>query len=231
MKEFSVGEEFQMGLKKFRCVKSLSVCNGCAFEHIFICADIFKFTGYCNSCKRDDGNNVIFVEVKQIKHKTMREIKFRGKRIDNGEWVYGTVVNSVNDKCYMVHGATEDAVNSNNKVDFYFSEVNPDTIGQYTGLKTKEGKEVWEGDILKIKEYDNLGMLTFTGDELKVFSFQDLTGNLRREWKGEIKHGNASFFIGDMWLDGLFGDMRCSSPIYEFEVIGNIHDNPELLED
>ena len=60
-------------------------------------------------------------------------ILFRGKRVDGGKWVYGVPVYSVNDRCYMIHGATEDAINTKNEVDFIYSEVIPETVGMYTG--------------------------------------------------------------------------------------------------
>ena len=133
----------------------------------------------------------------------MREIKFRGRRIDNGKWVYGVPVESINGRVYMIVGATEDAVNTKNDVDFIFIEVEPDTIGQYTGLKDKNGCEIFEGDIISYRSKNYQVVWDRYRFKLKLFyqAWMDYPDDAFSELSGE-----------------------------DMAVIGNIYDNPELLE-
>ena len=124
----------------------------------------------------------------------MREYKFRGKRIDNSEWVYGSYTH-----CQDGEGHTSIIPFRAN----YHVPVDPETVGQYTGLSDRNGKEIYEGDEVRFDD-------TYTTD------------NPIQE--GIVGFGNASFYIDSgytkhyRWID------------YECEVIGNRWDNPDLLE-
>lgn len=119
-----------------------------------------------------------------------REIKFRGKRIDTGEWVYG----------YL---ADESYINDTNTVDLSSVEVEPDTVGQYTGLEARNWKKIYEGDLLRSPE----------GNIMIV------------EWAGS---GFVTRCLTPT-CDGMMNTNRCAFPVCTVE--GNRWDNPELLED
>lgn len=135
----------------------------------------------------------------------MREIIFRGKRIDNGEWVEGNLF--VPDKVDFRKPPTEILMGTNIVRISY--EVDPATVGQYTGLKDKTGlKRIFEGDIVKAQ------------DDLiySPFCFGIV---------GKVACIETGFFIepkDPTESEYLFNECAV------YEVLGNIHDNPELLE-
>ena len=96
----------------------------------------------------------------------MREIKFRGKRIDNGEWVYG---NYIKVTPYEDNGGHR--ICSQDSWDMF--EVDPETVGQFTDLKDKNGKEIYEGDILDHLAYADVVVFKkgmFTTDKSGISS-------------------------------------------------------------
>lgn len=130
----------------------------------------------------------------------MREILFRGKRTDNGEWVEGCFVklNEINYILQNVFNITllKDCVN--------WVLVSPATVGQYTGLLDKNGERIFEGDITK--RWDGLIRSVEYGRHLV-------------EGCGTA-HCGFYFKTKDGYVEGIDGT---------FELIGNIHDDPELL--
>ena len=136
----------------------------------------------------------------------MREILFRGKRIDNGEWIEGYLVKlgresfsdperyGICNKAIPVGGS---GVCYNLKID----EVIPETVGQYTGLTDKNGKKIFEGDIIQF----------CTGMKLHYI----------------VEFGFGGFMVSRYDIrDAIINVYNCPC-----EVIGNIHDNPELLKE
>lgn len=144
----------------------------------------------------------------------MREILFRGKRIDNGEWVYGYYARKGADKesfrHYICVSTFSSDYQSNYTYPFYLYdyEVDPSTVGQYTGL-TANGKKIFEGDIVKVT-----GLYPDRDGEKRIW---------RQSRVGEVFYYHGAFYF-DKWL-------LCKTSEKCIEVIGNIHDNPELLED
>lgn len=161
----------------------------------------------------------------------MREIEFRGKDIETGKWVFGDL-HTLCDKPH-IHTDISKFPYAGKR-----SFVIPETIGQFTGLLDKNGKKIFEGDILRVREYENLLMNEFSdnADRFGMFALEEIRGKLKVEYVSPVVFLDGSFQISthdndfDMFLACLFGDMKRSSPSFEFEVIGNIHDTPELLE-
>lgn len=124
----------------------------------------------------------------------MRKILFRGKRTDNGEWVQGYPCR------YGWIGKEKDYIIPDYASALYTAEIDPETIGQYTGIVDKYGMKIFEGDIVW-NDYDN--------DKGKV------------EWDNDMAKFIITFSTFTIDFDNIYGD--------ELDVIGNVYDNPELL--
>ena len=145
----------------------------------------------------------------------MREHIYRGKRKDNGEWVEGylTICNEeINyGKVYMCDSVKSIYFNGDTFEIGDFYEVDPNTVGEYTGLTDKNGKKIFEGDILKCVSEDY-------GEYITTVSAIGTT--LCVDMVNSDYDYTAIDFATEDW-DGMS---------YEIEVIGNVTDNPELLE-
>ena len=126
----------------------------------------------------------------------MREIKFRGKSVDTSEWEYGLPTYSLKEDKFEIRYPLYDSDGYRGCSRY---EVIPETVGQFTGMKDKNGKEIYEGDVVEAIRYDGL---VVTG----VVEFRDCSFVI-----------NTGYLTIYTWMD------------YQIEVIGNIHDNPELL--
>ena len=119
----------------------------------------------------------------------MREILFRAKRLDNGEWVEGLL-------CFNMYNQMVIQPCSS----FICTIVEPETVCQFTGLTDKNGKKIFEGDI--VKEFD-----------------------LFNEYKGKgVVH------VSDTFVGWYISESKSLFRLYKYEVIGNIFDDPELME-
>lgn len=145
----------------------------------------------------------------------MRTIKFRGKRIDNGEWIVGDLLH-IAGGCLIYFGSdtdtTEPDIEKSNPiaVEFFKDEiavVDYDTVEQFTGLLDKNGTEIYEGDILRLGNSDS--------------------GVCEVGWSESVSAYCIRFhFEAELGLKPLGSWKECERNIV---VIGNIHDNPELL--
>ena len=169
----------------------------------------------------------------------MREILFRGKRVDNGEWVEGYYVKHFARQICPI-GDTHKGEDIKHLIAFSgfadwnmprslkVVEVIPETVGQYTGLTDKNGNKIFEGDITKLVlsdgeiRYFKVSIKSVTREVVCHPDFDDTTSKVNItgvvfEWDGYE----------------LFPCINTNGvPDYKMmEVIGNIHDNPELLED
>ena len=134
----------------------------------------------------------ILLKFKHLKSKIMRTIKFRGKNIN--EWVYGDLVQCDDIKI----------VNSNRPESLSY-RITSDTVGQFTGLLDANGKEIYEGDIVKY--------LSYAREEVGYIGFHARSASFR------VIAEHTDYGIGNR------GELH----ELELEVIGNIYDNPELV--
>lgn len=145
----------------------------------------------------------------------MREILFRGKCCTTGEWVEGFLGIEVPDD-YVIQQFSFDEYFASECIDQY--SVKLETVGQYTGLTDKNGTRVFEGDILHVEQCGETGSRispVYFGEYIDADSVFD-------------NYCCIGFYVKTS--DGCCTIGALLSEEFECEVIGNIHDNPELLE-
>lgn len=131
----------------------------------------------------------------------MREILFRGKRIDNGEWIFGSLIHRGDYCCILppdgvLHDSEEPYMDSDlGTFDGKAIPVDPETVGQYTGLTDKNGRRIFEGDLLV----------------------------LATSRTHEVKFADGSFYMNGTGISIHHAG--------RFTIVGNRLDNPELLEE
>ena len=133
----------------------------------------------------------------------MREILFRGKRTDNGEWIEGYLVEKTIFSIFDTHLSFVIYKKPTNIYHEEYREIDPSTVGQYTGLTDKNGTKIFEGDIVQNTANGNFGIVRWY-DEHAAFVIHGINDNKT------------------YWLfDNDFSKVR---------IVGNIYDNPELVE-
>lgn len=129
----------------------------------------------------------------------MREILFRGKRMDNGEWIFGYYFqkkNPLSEDGLLVKHCISDLL-------LFGAEVDPETVGQYTGLEDKNGRKIFDGDIVEGLDY--------TAEDRGY---------------GIIGFDEGAFDVSNNDICGTFYENYWGT---DFEIIGNVYDDPELM--
>jgi uncharacterized phage protein (TIGR01671 family) len=153
----------------------------------------------------------------------MREILFRGKRADNGAWVEGAFCLKDCDEPFGDLVDRPSIIKYDPPCDGFWYRVDPKTAGQFTGLTDKNGKKIFEGDILQYSIEEDQAV--FVG----AVKFGEFNPD-----GGALINTSVGFYVELVDQEGKRTYMRKDIGFWVkfrgVEVIGNVHDNPELLE-
>lgn len=133
-----------------------------------------------------------------------RELLFRGKRVDNGEWVEGYYVGDVERDKYYIYSPQHTGI----YIEIRAIKVHKETVGQFTGLLDKNGKKIFEGDVLRYEPQHTKYENTYFENVVEFASGQSLVGWRMRNGRCVVRATPFKFKMS--------------------EIIGNIHDNQEL---
>ena len=143
----------------------------------------------------------------------MREFKFRGKRVGNDEWVYGDLVRESGETYIFLDFVNTRLIVSKSFHHLRKMVVDPKTVGQYIGRKDKYNKKMYEGDFVDVVMHEDV---------------------CNPSTKYLIEYHNTGFYLKGKDIEGDIGFVEiCGGDccIKSMEIIGNKHENPELLED
>lgn len=134
-----------------------------------------------------------------------REVLFRGKRKDNGKWVYGDLIHrQIWASALTIIRESDDGFDNYEEY-----EVIPETVGEYTGLQDSKGNKIFESDILQ--------------QEFNVF---------KKKFNGEIsvvKYKQGWYYSETLPKNGAVTVFNSITAFDNMKIIGNVYDNPELL--
>lgn len=149
-----------------------------------------------------------------------REILFRGKRKDNGEWIYGVPITdeSTNDAYIITSTAGASLKSEINNMCATGFRIIRNTIGQYTGLTDKNGTRIFEGDIIKSEQDGMIGVIRFGEYQTTNYGNGECHLGFSIEWYGKY----SDLLRRDLGWWVKFGNT-------DINIFGTIHDNPELL--
>lgn len=144
----------------------------------------------------------------------MREYLFHGKRVYDGEWVEGCLIHQGDHYLILqdeskLHPMDVPYIDEFGCIDGRANPVIPESVGQYTGMKDKNGRKIFEGDIIRLDEYVK-----------STFDVND----------GVVKYGWGGFYIGDFSTLNSLNALATFDGVLRGEVIGTVFDNADLLE-